>query len=159
MFCASWWQTEQRILYLVDICSSEAKHKEGETLKCVFFPLRWRRGNFRPDQPCFWHSTAVGGCVTVQRKWSYGYYIVHGVRWGSEFLSTAHSSQPPLSGFAIPLESSLRRVLPGNDFLLDLVASASWMLAGWSHNALFLSLWLFEVPFSVCMWQDSALGK
>lgn len=44
MFCAFGWQTRQRILYLVDVCFSEAKQEEVGTLKCAFFPLGVEEG-------------------------------------------------------------------------------------------------------------------
>lgn len=123
----------------------------------------------RDSEMCFLSSCSEGGvtvddpsslvfeipqlsvALSLQRKWTDCYYIVHGVRWGSEFLSITHSSQSPLSGFEIPLESSLRRAGCVSDFLLGLVAAASWMLAVGPFVP--KGIWLLEIPF---LGQDSS---
>lgn len=87
--------------------------------------------------------------------------LVHGVMWGSEFVRVTHLSQSPLFALEILPESSLRRALPGNYFLLDLAAALSRNLAGLGEGCklriyLWFTLAVVRFPLGkVDMWARS----
>lgn len=59
---------QSSVSYILSTFVPLKQNIKKERLWNVFsFPSRWRRGNFRPDQSCFWHCTAAGGCVTAEK--------------------------------------------------------------------------------------------